>query len=178
MLVILNESSNGLISLILLPIWNATPSKVIFLYSPEFLKILKASSTEIPNLFSLFPVVIFPWVFGSTSGLILRATFCLFPTFPAIVLTLLSSLRDSTFICRQWFLIAKDISSSVLPTPEKTILFASILAFSAFFNSPSDTTSAPAPKFDKIFRIDRLEFDFNEKQIFTSMFLKLLLKLL
>ena len=42
-------------------------------------------------------------------------------------------------------LSAKAISSSVLPTPEKTIFDAGIPAASALRISPSDTVSAPAP---------------------------------
>ena len=46
-----------------------------------------------------------------------------------------------------FFLMAYSISSSVLPTPEKTILFLLIPALREANNSPLDTTSAPNPSF-------------------------------
>ena len=57
-----------------------------------------------------------------------------------------------------FFLIANLISSSVLPTPEKTILFGLIPAFKANFSSPTDTTSAPRLFFFNSLRILKFEF--------------------
>ena len=61
--------------------------------------------------------------------------------------------------------MARRISSSVLPTPEKTILFGLIPALSALNNSPFETTSAPTPNFLISLKILKLLFDFTEKQI-------------
>ena len=52
-----------------------------------------------------------------------------------------------------FFFIAKRSSSSVFPTPEKTILLGLIPDFKAFNNSPPETTSAPEPIFFKILNI-------------------------
>ena len=51
-------------------------------------------------------------------------------------------------------------SGSVLPTPENRILLGGIPAASARFNSPPDTTSAPAPSFASVRSTDWLEFAF------------------
>ena len=61
--------------------------------------------------------------------------------------------------------MANKISSSVLPTPEKTILFGLIPALIALSNSPPDTTSAPAPSLPNNLRIDKLELALAAKQI-------------
>ena len=72
---------------------------------------------------------------------------------PAILLINIASFSDSTFINKIFFLIAILISSSVLPTPEKTILLGFIPDLIALSNSPPETTSAPDPIFFKIFKI-------------------------
>jgi hypothetical protein len=51
-------------------------------------------------------------------------------------------------------------SGSVLPTPENRILLAGKPAANARFNSPPDTTSAPAPSFASVRSTDWLEFAF------------------
>ena len=48
----------------------------------------------------------------------------------------------------------------VLPTPENRILLAGIPAASARFNSPPETTSAPAPSLASVRSTDWLEFAF------------------
>ena len=63
------------------------------------------------------------------------------------------------------FLIAKSISSYVLPTPEKTIFLDLILDFKANINSPLDTTSAPNPNFEISFKILILLFALTAKHI-------------
>ena len=68
-----------------------------------------------------------------------------FLNFFAKLFTNLASLSDSQLINNIFLLIAILSSSSVLPTPEKTILLGLIPAFKAFNNSPPETTSAPAP---------------------------------
>ena len=97
-------------------------------------------------------------------------------SFFEILLIRFTSLSDSTLIKSTFFLIAILISSSVLPTPEKTIFFALIPAFVAFNNSPTDTTSAPEPIFFNSFNKVRFEFDFIEKQIIGLIVLNALLK--
>ena len=76
-----------------------------------------------------------------------------------------------------YFFIAILISSSVFPTPEKTILLALIPALVAFSNSPADTTSAPDPIFFNSLSKFIFEFDFTEKHISGLVFLNVLLKL-
>ena len=68
-------------------------------------------------------------------------------------------------------LIAIFNSSSVLPTPEKTIFFGLIPAFRAFNSSPPETTSAPAPNLPRIRSIFKLLLDFAAKQIKGLLFL-------
>ena len=70
------------------------------------------------------------------------------------------------------FLIANLNSLSVFPTPEKTIFFGLILAFNAFNNSPSDTTSAPDPNLPNSVKIETFELDLTEKQTRGLNFLK------
>ena len=83
----------------------------------------------------------------------------------------MASLSDSQFINNIFLLIAIFNSSSVLPTPEKTILFALIPAFKAFSSSPIETTSVPAPNFPRDLRIDKLLLDFAAKQTNGFIFL-------
>jgi len=90
----------------------------------------------------------------------------------------LASLSDSTFINSIFLFIAVRISSSVFPTPEKTIFFGLIPTFIAFNNSPIDTTSAPEPNFFSSLSKARLELDFTEKHIIGLVALNILLKLL
>ena len=94
-----------------------------------------------------------------------------------ILLINFASLSDSIFISNIFFFIAKISSSSVFPTPEKTIFFGLIPAFKAIFNSPIDTTSAPQPSLFKFFKISKFEFDLTEKQIKGLILLKQFLKL-
>jgi hypothetical protein len=77
-----------------------------------------------------------------------------------------------------FLLIAKLISSEVLPTPEKTILLGLIPALSAFINSPKDTTSAPRPNFAISLIKFTFVFDLIAKQIKGEKALKFFLKLL
>jgi hypothetical protein len=71
-----------------------------------------------------------------------------------------SSGSDSTLMQRISCANAARSSASVLPTPENTILFGGMPAASARFNSPPDTTSAPAPSFAKVRSTDWLELAF------------------
>ena len=127
-----------------------------------------------PNLFSALPVDIFLWVFASTFGFNLKPIETFFFNFFAILFTSFASLSDSQLISKIFLFIAIFSSSSVLPTPEKTILLALIPAFNAFNNSPPETTSAPAPNFPKILSIATLLFDLAAKQTSGLVFLKLL----
>ena len=83
-----------------------------------------------------------------------------------------ASLSDSILISKTLFLIANLNSLSVFPTPEKTIFFGLILAFNAFNNSPSDTTSAPDPNLPNSVKIETFELDLTEKQTRGLNFLK------
>ena len=77
----------------------------------------------------------------------------LFFNLPAILLISKASFSDSTLINKIFFFIASLIYSSVLPTPEKTILLGFIPDLIALSNSPPETTSAPDPSFCKTFKI-------------------------
>jgi hypothetical protein len=85
----------------------------------------------------------------------------------------LASLSDSIFINNIFFFTASFNSSSVFPTPEKTILFGLMPAFIALRSSPAETTSAPAPSFPSIFSIDKFVLALVAKQIRGSTLLKL-----
>ncbi|MEY3191991.1 MAG: hypothetical protein RL305_590 [Pseudomonadota bacterium] len=121
---------------------------------------------------------IFLLVFPEILGLILIPTGITLLFFLAILLIFIISASDSALIKRISFLIAKSISSSVLPTPENTIFFGEMPAFKAIFNSPIETTSAPEPSFFNSEISFKFEFDFTEKQIIGLIFLKTFLKLL
>ncbi|CAI8294767.1 MAG: Uncharacterised protein [Gammaproteobacteria bacterium] len=54
------------------------------------------------------------------------------------------------------------ISSSVLPTPEKTVFAGSPPAAMTLCNSPAETISKPEPKSDKIESIERFELALTE----------------
>ena len=142
------------------------------------LNISKQAFIETPNLLSFFPVDIFLLVLAEIFGLILIPTETILLFFLAILLIALISASDSALIKRILFLIAKSNSSSVLPTPEKTIFFVEIPALRAIFNSPIETTSAPEPSFFNSEISFKFEFDFTEKQIIGLIFLKDFLKLL
>ena len=53
---------------------------------------------------------------------------------------------DSAFNCLIFLLIANSISSFCFPTPENIMSFGLTETFKHLFNSPIDTTSAPAPR--------------------------------
>ena len=74
-------------------------------------------------------------------------------------------------------MIAKRSSSSVLPTPEKTIFDGFIPDLRAAESSPIETTSAPHPSFLSSLRIFIFELDFTEKQIKGLLLLNKFLKL-
>ena len=105
----------------------------------------KKFSSVKPNLFSLFPVEILLIVFASISGFSLIPISTIFLFFFAIFSISKISLSDSQLISKIFFSIAYSSSSYDFPTPEKTIFFADIPFFSAFNNSPIETTSAPKP---------------------------------
>ena len=157
-----------------LPIWTLKASSFIFLSFLISLKKKEKFLIEIPNLLFAFPVDIFLWVLASISGFNLNPIETFLFDLLAILLIILASLSDSQFINNIFLLIAIFNSSSVLPTPEKTILFALIPAFKAFSNSPIETTSVPAPNFPRDLRIDKLLLDFAAKQINGFIFLNVL----
>ena len=71
-----------------------------------------------------------------------------------------SSGSDSTLMQRMSAASAARSSASVLPTPENRIFCGGMPAASARFNSPPETTSAPAPSFASVRSTDWLEFAF------------------
>ena len=71
-----------------------------------------------------------------------------------------SSGSDSTLKQRMPAASAKSISRAVLPTPENRILLAGMPAASARRNSPSETTSAPAPSLASVLSTAWLELAF------------------
>ena len=114
------------------------------------------------------------FVFASTSGLSLKPTDIFLLAFFPILFSNLASLSDSIFINNIFFRIASFSSSSVFPTPEKTILLGLMPAFKAFKSSPPDTTSAPAPNLPSILIIDKFELALVAKQIRGLVLLKFL----
>ncbi len=113
-----------------------------------------------PNLFSDFPVEILAWVRASTSGLTRTEMGAVRPASCASDDSSASSGSDSMLMQRMSSASASRSSAAVLPTPENTILFAGMPAARARFNSPPDTTSAPAPSFASVRSTDWLEFAF------------------
>ena len=114
-----------------------------------------------PNLFSDLPVEILAWVPESTSGLT-RIEMCavLFIAVASADKTS-SSGSDSMLMHRMSCASAARSSSTVLPTPENTILLGGMPAASARAISPPDTTSAPAPSLASVRSTDWLEFAFK-----------------
>ena len=113
-----------------------------------------------PNLFSDLPVAILAWVPASTSGLTRTEIRAVLPVSTASFDSNSSSGSDSTLMQRMSAASAARSSVSVLPTPENRILFGGMPAASARFNSPPETTSAPAPSFASVRSTDWLEFAF------------------
>ena len=116
-------------------------------------------------------------VLASVSGLSLKPISILFFIDLAIFSIVINSLLDSVLINKIFFLIANFNSSSVFPTPEKTIFFGLIPALKTLFNSPIETTSAPKPKLLIIFKILILLLDLTEKHVRGSILLNCFLKL-
>ena len=98
-----------------------------------------------PNLFSDLPVEILWCVRASTSGLTLSAMRAVAPFWRAIAEIARNSGSDSTLKHRMSSSSAWAISAAVLPTPEKVMRDPGTPAARARRNSPSDTTSMPAP---------------------------------
>ncbi len=113
-----------------------------------------------PNLFSDLPVEILACVPASTSGLTRTEMRAVLPISAASRDSSSSSGSDSILMQRMSAESAARSSASVLPTPEKTIFEGGMPAARARFNSPPETTSAPAPSFAKVRRTDWLEFAF------------------
>ena len=124
------------------------------------------------------PVEIFLWVLPTIFGFSLIPTVVILFIFFEILLIRLASFIDSILINSTPFLIASFISSSVFPTPEKTIFLTLIPAFIAFNISPAETTSAPDPIFFNSLSKVMLELDLTEKQTKGLAVLNALLKAL
>ena len=99
-------------------------------------------------------------VLASTSGFTRNVIGAIAPSDKATSFNTFNSASLSTLNCRIPFFIANAISSRVLPTPENTILSPDIPAALALKYSPPETTSIPAPKFPRIFKIAMFEFAF------------------
>ena len=84
------------------------------------------------------------------------------PSAAATALSSSSSGTDSTLIWRTPWPSAKRSSAAVLPMPEKTMRSPGMPAASARRNSPSETTSAPAPSRANVAITARFEFAFTE----------------
>ena len=113
-----------------------------------------------PNLFSALPVAILWCVLASMSGLTRTETCAVRPFDAAIDDRKCSSGSDSTLMQRMPSSSASASSASVLPIPENMILSAGTPAARARFNSPPDTTSAPAPSLASVLTTAWLEFAF------------------
>ena len=98
-----------------------------------------------PNLFSDFPVAILACVLRIDIGIDAHEMSTLRP-FAAAIATAVRAparIRHSRTGCR--YRRRRASSASVLPMPENMILSGGTPAVSTRFNSPPDTTSAPAP---------------------------------
>ena len=84
------------------------------------------------------------------------------PRAAATSLNAMSSASDSTLKAKMPASSANAISSRVLPTPENTISSGGTLTASARRNSPSDTTSMPAPSRASVASTPRLELALTE----------------
>ena len=80
----------------------------------------------------------------------------------AILLIVSNSSNDSTLKHIIFFSKANLISSSVLPTPEKTVFEGSPPASITLNNSPAETISNPELSFARRESIERLELAFTE----------------
>ena len=105
----------------------------------------RARSSPMPNLFRLFPVEMYLWVFASTSGFTRMATGAFLSSRSAIALMRSSSGSLSTL--KQWMPArnASAISSSVFPTPANVQEPARPPAFKTRKSSPPETMSNAAP---------------------------------
>ena len=110
-----------------------------------------------PNLFSFMPVEILAWVRASMSGLTRIATGAIWPRAVAISLSRRSSGTDFDIDLVDLGVERGLELARVLPTPEKTIRCGGTPAARARRNSPSETTSAPAPRPAKRRRTARFE---------------------
>ena len=104
-----------------------------------------------PNLFSLRPVVIFAWVWASTSGLTRKADHRRRPRESATSFKPSSSGSRFDIDLQNAGIDGElPVRARVLPTPEKTMCSGGMPAARARRNSPSETTSAPAPKTPRV----------------------------
>src|SRR5881628_3857566 len=95
------------------------------------------------------------------SGLMRNATRARRPISAATSSMTRSSAEDSTFNIRISVASASLISSRLFPTPANTILDGGMPAFSARYNSPPETISAPLPSRAIRRRMARLELAFT-----------------
>ncbi len=121
-----------------------------------------AEDQAMPNLFSFLPVEILSCPPAVTSGLTRKAMGAVLFMDSATALSNSNSARLSTLKTRISAFSAASISSRVLPTPEKTILWPGIPAKRARASSPPLTTSAPAPILARVAKTAMLELALTE----------------
>jgi hypothetical protein len=102
-----------------------------------------ASSRPTPNLLAASPVARYSWPPPATPGFSRTEIGAVRPADRAAAATSSSSSSDSILIERMPKSTAVRISSSRLPTPEKTMFAGAMPAFRALMSSPPETTSAP-----------------------------------
>lgn len=113
-------------------------------------------------MFSAFPVVMYRCVCGSTSGVTRNAIRATRRSRAATRSIVSSSASDSTVRKRIRLRSAAAISSSVFPTPAKTIFSGPTPVARARRSSPPETMSKPAPAFARVFSTARFAHDFTE----------------
>ena len=94
---------------------------------------------------------------ASTSGFTRSDTGATIPIFSATLFNFNSSLSDSTLKHLMFCSKANFISSSRLPTPEKTTFIGSPPASRTRNNSPIETISKPEPSLARILRMEMFE---------------------
>src|SRR4029079_9215742 len=87
---------------------------------------------------------------AATSGLTRKPTGAVTPIDAATADSISASATDSRLNWQRTGVRARRISSSVLPTPEKTILSGATPAATARRYSPPETTSAPSPALARV----------------------------
>jgi len=161
-------SAKGFTEAICDPMWHATPTMRMPGNDAASRYAFPARRAGTPNLLEESAVAMCGCVRASTSGLTRKATgaTCFLRTATRESCSSSSSL--SQLNCRIPASSAAAISSSRLPTPEKTMRLASPPACRARKSSPPETMSNPYPSLARSARRARLGADFTAKQACTS----------